>query len=83
MEKVTSSGDLISSNTSDAEQLELYGLFKRATVGSEPSTARPGWTQIRARKKYDSWVSYKDISADQAKEKYVALADKLFDRFSD
>ena len=40
-----------------AEKLQLYGLYKRATVESDARPARPGMFNIDGRMKWDAWVS--------------------------
>ncbi len=56
--------------------LELYGLFKQASVG-DCSGKRPGAFDFKGRAKYDAWAKLKGKPSDDAKEAYVALVDSL------
>lgn len=56
--------------------LELYGLFKQATVG-DVTGKRPGMLDIKGRAKYDAWAARKGTSQDDAKTAYIALVKRL------
>jgi acyl-CoA-binding protein len=58
------------------ELLELYALFKQATVG-DVEGKRPGMLDIKGRAKYDAWASKKRVGKDAAMRDYVALVGKL------
>lgn len=58
------------------ELLNLYALFKQATVG-DATGKRPGLTDPRGRAKFDAWSDRKGLSQDDAKKQYIALVDKL------
>ncbi len=59
-----------------AELLELYALYKQATVG-DVSGARPGAFDVRARAKHDAWAKAKGLSTEDAMARYVALVARL------
>lgn len=61
---------------SDSQLLEVYGLFKQATVG-DVNTSRPGLLDMKGKAKWDAWNAVKGTSQDEAKEKYVALVEEL------
>ena len=61
---------------SDKVLLELYGLYKQATSG-DVSGKRPGFIDVRGRAKWDAWKSRHGMSADDARDAYVALVEKL------
>jgi len=61
---------------SDAELLEIYGLYKQATVG-DVNTSRPGLLDLKGKAKWDAWSALKGTSQEDAKGKYVALVDEL------
>jgi carboxylesterase len=61
---------------SNDQLLELYALYKQATVG-DASGSRPGMLDVRGRAKYDAWAKKKGQSKDAAMTAYVALVDKL------
>jgi acyl-CoA-binding protein len=56
--------------------LELYGLYKQATEG-DVRGSRPGMLDVRGRAKYDAWAKREGMSADEAKQAYVALVERL------
>ena len=61
---------------STSEMLELYGLYKQATIG-DVQGSRPGMLDPRGRAKYDAWAARKGMTRDAAREAYVALAKRL------
>ena len=61
---------------SNENLLELYSLFKQATVG-DVQGKRPGMLDLKGRAKYDAWSSVKGTSKDDAMTQYVALVDRL------
>lgn len=56
--------------------LEIYALYKQATAG-DVSGKRPGFTNFVGRAKYDAWAKLKGRSADDAKQAYVTLINRL------
>lgn len=56
--------------------LELYALYKQATVGDVQGD-RPGMMDIKGRAKYDAWAKVKGVSKEQARDRYVALVDEI------
>jgi acyl-CoA-binding protein len=55
--------------------LELYALYKQATVG-DAGGDRPGMLDVRGRAKYDAWAKRRGTSKDAAMESYIALVAK-------
>ncbi|XP_045473804.1 acyl-CoA-binding protein homolog [Harmonia axyridis] len=68
----------LKSKPSDNDLLELYALFKQATVGDN-TTTRPGMLDLKGKAKWDAWTKQKGVSADTAKEQYVAKVSSLID----
>ncbi|CAH0556155.1 unnamed protein product [Brassicogethes aeneus] len=66
----------LKSKPSDNDLLELYGLFKQATVGDN-TTPRPGMLDLKGKAKHDAWTARKGKSQDDAKEAYVKKAEAL------
>ncbi len=62
------------------ELLELYALFKQATVG-DVEGKRPGMLDIKGRAKYDAWASKKSVGKDAAMQSYVALVGRLVTKY--
>jgi diazepam-binding inhibitor (GABA receptor modulator, acyl-CoA-binding protein) len=66
----------IKDKPSDDILLELYGLYKQATVG-DVNTVRPMFWDMVGQAKWDAWNSNQSMSQKSAKEKYIKLVDKL------
>ncbi|MEZ4335503.1 MAG: acyl-CoA-binding protein [Sandaracinaceae bacterium] len=61
---------------SNDDLLELYGLFKQATVG-DVQGKRPGMLDVKGRAKHDAWDKRRGTSADDARAAYVKLVARL------
>jgi len=66
---------------SNEELLELYGLYKQAILGNN-NTNKPSIFNYKGLKKWQSWTSFKDITSDMAKTKYILLVQKLVNEYS-
>ena len=66
----------LTSRPTNEQLLELYALYKQATLG-DATGKRPGMLDIKARAKFDAWDGKRGTSKDTAMEAYVALADRL------
>lgn len=64
------------STPNNDELLELYALYKQATIG-DVSGKRPGMLDFRARAKFDAWTKCSGTTQTQAKERYVKLVAQL------
>lgn len=62
------------------ELLNLYSLYKQATVG-DVNTDRPGIFNLKDRSKWDAWNKLKGMSQEDAEQKYIALVDELFNKY--
>lgn len=60
----------------DATLLELYALYKQASVG-DVTGKRPGMIDFRGRAKWDAWKKREGMSQDAARDAYVQLVEKL------
>ncbi|KAI8819087.1 acyl CoA binding protein-domain-containing protein [Fimicolochytrium jonesii] len=67
---------------SNDEKLQLYGLYKQATVGPV-STPRPGIFDLVGRSKWDAWKKQYHLSPIQAKEAYVTVVADFLRKFPD
>ena len=56
--------------------LELYSLYKQATLG-DVQGKRPGFLDLAGRAKFDAWTNRKGLSRDDAMTQYVALVKRL------
>ncbi|MBX3275658.1 MAG: acyl-CoA-binding protein [Sandaracinaceae bacterium] len=61
---------------SNDDLLELYALFKQATVG-DATGKRPGLLDVRGRAKFDAWERRRGMSAEGARAAYVAVVARL------
>jgi diazepam-binding inhibitor (GABA receptor modulator, acyl-CoA-binding protein) len=66
----------LTTRPSNEELLELYALFKQGALG-DVQGKRPGIMDFKGRAKYDAWAAKKGTSQQAAKERYVALVDRL------
>lgn len=56
--------------------LKLYALYKQATVG-DVQGSKPGFTDPVGRAKFDAWDKLMGTDADEAKQQYIDLVNKL------
>ena len=62
----------------NAQLLQLYGLYKQATEG-DVKEQRPGGFDFKAIAKYDTWANLKGKSKDEAKQDYIDLVESMFE----
>ena len=56
--------------------LELYGLYKKATVG-DVRGEEPSGFDFRAAAKYAAWEKRRGMTSDEAMQAYIELIDEL------
>ena len=61
---------------SNDKQLEVYSLFKQATVG-DCNIPRPGMLDPKGKAKWDAWDGRKGMSIEDAAKAYIDLVDEL------
>lgn len=66
----------LSERPSNTTLLKMYGLYKQATEGDN-SSAKPGFSDLVGRAKWDAWTACKGQSADVAQQAYIDLIDSL------
>ncbi len=79
MSKVEEAAERLNSLTqrpSNEEFLNLYGLFKQATVG-ENNASKPGMFDMKGQFKWKAWKDKSGMSSEDAADAYVALVDEL------
>ena len=64
-----------------AELLELYALFKQASVG-DVQGERPGMLDFKGRAKFDAWSGKRGVGRDAAMQSYVDLVAKLAAKYT-
>lgn len=67
--------------TSNDDQLLLYGLFKQANVG-DVNTERPGLFDLKGKAKWDAWEKNKGKSKEEAMQDYITLVESLFEKYA-
>lgn len=60
----------------NATLLRIYGLYKQATLG-DVTGAKPGFSDMIGRAKWEAWNTLKGTPADDAKRRYVELIQSL------
>lgn len=66
----------LSERPSNTTLLKMYGLYKQATEGDN-SSAKPGFSDLVGRAKWDAWTACKGQSSDVAQQAYIDLIDSL------
>lgn len=66
----------IKAKPADNEMLEVYALFKQASIG-DCNTERPGMMDFKGKAKWDAWNGKKGMSKEDAEAKYIALVEEL------
>jgi diazepam-binding inhibitor (GABA receptor modulating acyl-CoA-binding protein) len=70
----------LKSAPTDSEKLELYGLYKQATVG-DINTERPGMFDFTGKAKWDAWKGREGLSKDDAEKQYILVVKRLTDTY--
>ena len=68
----------LSQKPSNQDMLELYSLFKAASVGAVQGK-RPGALNMVARAKYDAWSKLGEISKEDAMNQYIAKVESMIE----
>ncbi|KAF4126682.1 hypothetical protein GMORB2_0418 [Geosmithia morbida] len=78
-DKAVNDSKKLTSKPNNDELLELYALYKVASGDDISKAPAPGMFDIKGKAKKSAWQKVVDegITADQAKERYVALVEKL------
>jgi len=83
MSKVEAAAERLKSLTerpSNEEFLNLYGLFKQATIGDN-NTSKPGMFDMKGQFKWKAWKDKAGLSTEDASEAYVTLVDELLGKY--
>eukprot|EP00121_Abeoforma_whisleri_P014809 Awhi_evm1s13657 len=70
----------LSKSPNNDELIELYGLYKQATVG-DVNTERPGMLDMKGKAKWDGWKNQEGRSKEQAEALYIELATSLKEKY--
>lgn len=60
----------------NATLLRIYGLYKQATQG-DVQGAKPGFSDLVGRAKWDAWNQQKGANTDTAMQAYIDLIESL------
>ncbi|GMI79594.1 acyl-CoA-binding protein 6, ACYL-COA-BINDING PROTEIN [Hibiscus trionum] len=63
-------------NTTNADKLILYGLFKQATVGPV-NTSRPGLFNLKEKAKWDAWKAVEGKPSEEAMKDYITKVKQM------
>jgi len=66
----------LSERPDNATLLKLYGLYKQASAG-DVTDAKPGFSDLVGRAKWDAWNALKGTPAETAMQRYIDLIDTL------
>jgi len=66
---------------SDLQLLDLYSLYKQATMG-DVTGKRPGGFDFKGRAKWDAWKQRAGLSREEAMRQYVDLVERLEGEFA-
>jgi diazepam-binding inhibitor (GABA receptor modulating acyl-CoA-binding protein) len=66
----------LKSKPSDEDLLQLYGLYKQATIG-DINIPRPAFWDAKGQAKYDAWSLYQTVPKEKAMFLYIRLVKKL------
>ncbi|KAK0701841.1 acyl CoA binding protein-domain-containing protein [Lasiosphaeria miniovina] len=69
----------LTSKPSNDDLLEIYALYKVATGEDISNASKPGMFDLKGKAKYNAWQKVVDdgITAEEAKEKYVAKLEEM------
>ncbi|XP_066571521.1 acyl-CoA-binding domain-containing protein 7 [Amia ocellicauda] len=79
-EKVADDVKKVKSRPTDEELLDMYGLYKQATVG-DIDIEKPGILNMKGKAKWEAWDSRKGMSKDAAMNAYIAIAKEVIDKY--
>jgi len=66
----------LSKKPTNDELLNLYGLYKQATVGDN-YTAKPAFLDMKGKAKWDNWNTRKNMSKTDAMNSYISFVNEL------
>jgi acyl-CoA-binding protein len=75
-EEAARDSQTLSQRPDNNTMLQLYALYKQATVGNV-NTSRPGQFDFVGRAKWDAWEKLKGTSNNEAMRSYIDLVDQL------
>ena len=75
-EEATRESQGLSQRPDEGTMLQLYALYKQATIGNV-NTSRPSQFDFVGRAKWDAWEKLKGTSTQEAMQMYIDLVEQL------
>nr|XP_033801855.1 acyl-CoA-binding protein [Geotrypetes seraphini] len=75
-EKAAKEAKCLKTKPTDEELLEMYSLYKQATVG-DINTERPGMLDFKGKAKWDAWEKCKGMAQEAAMTAYIKKVEEL------
>lgn len=75
-EEAVANSKTLSERPDNVTLLRIYSLYKQATQGDNEE-AKPGFTDIVARAKWDAWTKLEGTTSDEAMQQYIDLIEEL------
>ncbi|XP_022310007.1 acyl-CoA-binding protein-like [Crassostrea virginica] len=66
----------LKTSPSNDDLLELYSLYKQATVG-DVNTDRPGMLDLKGKAKWDAWNGKKGMNKEAAEQAYITKVEQM------
>jgi len=66
----------LAAQPTNEEMLQVYALFKQASVG-DCNTTRPGMLDMKGKAKWDAWDGMKGKASGDAEAEYITLVEEL------
>lgn len=77
---IKKSGEQGDVKMADDELLQLYGLFKQATLGDNCSD-KPGMLDLKGKKKWQAWLDQKGKTKEQAGAEYASYGTTILKKY--
>lgn len=76
-EEAVASSKSIATKPDNETLLQLYALYKQATIGDAAEKGEYGMFDFVAKAKHEAWKKLKGLSVDKAMQDYVTLVNSL------
>ena len=76
-EKAVEDSEALKNKPSNESLLQLYSLYKQATIGDVNIEAPANPFDFVAKAKYEAWLSLKGKTREEAQQEYINLVEKL------
>ena len=76
-QRATQMVHLLPTKPSDEDLLQLYGIYKQATVGNCNTQKPTALFDIKGKRKWEAWKSNLNLSSEEAKKQYILKVQSL------